>query len=45
MWTLGALRARPWTVLDILAMLCKQGVSAAAAGWTYGQVAHMNVRL
>jgi hypothetical protein len=26
-WTLGALRARPWTVLDILAMLCKQVVT------------------
>jgi hypothetical protein len=24
-WTLGSLRARPWTVLDPLAMLCKQG--------------------
>jgi hypothetical protein len=27
MWTLGAFYARPWTVLDNLAVLCKQGVS------------------
>ncbi len=29
-WTLGALRARSWTVLDALAELCKQVITAAA---------------
>ena len=31
-WTLGALRARPWTVLDILATLCKQTFSLKPPG-------------
>jgi hypothetical protein len=33
-WTLGALRARPWTVLDILAMLYKQGSGVQSPNFT-----------